>query len=350
MRCLASLLALVLSTSAFAQPTPKMAKKKKNEDKEPVTQTLPLLADPPLVISADTNRLTFQVSPLSNKGLLSQQCRDALKALMQANRGGAIVRLRAFVAGNGDMRRVQQIVSEVFADKKLALPVLTTVQVGALPMAGAQIVLEAVSVDKRVVNPDGVAFFPGARTADLNSAADQLRGAVAASGISPAGVLRVTCFTSSMDGGDAIRSNLASAYPGAALNLMEAQRLPAGRFAICEGAGKLDPGSPAVPGPQFSVIKKPKTVFSGIQMAFGREDMDLRLAFERLNKSLASLDSSSTVVATRFYTMDRSLDQKLSAFSKDLFHRDTLWTEALEIEGLPSLDATVGMDLVAEGQ
>src|SRR5580704_5918706 len=117
MRYLAFLLALVLSSSAFAQPEPKMRKKRKNEDKEPVTQSLPLLAEPPMALSAETGRLTFQVSPLSNKGLLSQQSRDALKSLMQANHGGTIVRLRAFVAGTGDMRRVQQIVSEAFAEK-----------------------------------------------------------------------------------------------------------------------------------------------------------------------------------------------------------------------------------------
>ena len=83
MRSIAILLGLVLAMSLFGQPEPKMAKKKKNEDKEPVTQSLPLLPVPPLVISAETGRLTFQLSPLSSKGLLSQQSRDALKALMQ---------------------------------------------------------------------------------------------------------------------------------------------------------------------------------------------------------------------------------------------------------------------------
>jgi enamine deaminase RidA (YjgF/YER057c/UK114 family) len=329
-----------------------MRKKKKNEDKEPVTQSLPLLAEPPLVVSAETARLTFQLSPLSNKGLLSQQSREALKNLMQANRGGTIVRLRAFVAGTGDMRRVQQIVSEAFGEKKLSLPVLTTVQVGSLPLVGAQVVMEAVSVDKKVLNPDGVVFFPGDRSSNLRAAVAQLSHAVGASGIGPAGILRVTCFASSLDDFEANRSALAASFPGAVLNLMEAQRLPADRSALCEAAGRVEPGQRAVSSAQAAVVKSPKVVFSGIQMAFGREDPDLRLAFERLNKALNSLAGTGSVVDARFYTIsapgDRLLSQKLHLLGRDLFHRDALTSATLEIEGLPSLDASVGMDVIAE--
>jgi hypothetical protein len=244
---------------------------------------------------------------------------------------------------------VQQIVSEAFAEKKLPLPVLSTVQVGSLPLVGAQVVMEAVSVDKKVLNPDGVAFFPGTRTVDLLSAVKQLRNAVGPSGVSPAGMLSVTCFASSLDDNEAARSALAVAFPGAALNLMEAQRLPADRFALCEAAGRVEPGQQAVSSAPSAVVKTPKVVFSGIQMAFGREDADLRLAFERLNKALSSLVRTGGVVAARFYTMDRSLSQKLPLLGRDLFHRDALASATLEIEGLPSLDASVGMDVIAEG-
>src|ERR1700691_6140709 len=89
-------------------------KGKKKTNEEPVTQTLPVLKDPPGAISAETARLVFHVSPLSSKGLLSQQVRDALKALLAENHNATVVKLRAFVAGSGDLRRVQQIVSEVF--------------------------------------------------------------------------------------------------------------------------------------------------------------------------------------------------------------------------------------------
>ena len=92
-----------------------------------MTQVLQLPKDPPSAVVAETARLGFYVSPLSSRGLLSQQVRDALKA-MQRNLGGAnIVKLRAFVAGSGDMRRVQAIVSETFTERRLSLPALSVV-------------------------------------------------------------------------------------------------------------------------------------------------------------------------------------------------------------------------------
>jgi len=82
---------------------PLLAKKKKPEE---ITQTLALPQDPPATVTAETSRLVFHVSPLSAKGLLSQQLRDALKALLKSSGGASIVKLRALVAGSGDLRRV----------------------------------------------------------------------------------------------------------------------------------------------------------------------------------------------------------------------------------------------------
>src|SRR5579862_2345592 len=96
------LIAMLLATLAFAG--------KKNPDD--VTQILELPKDPPMVATGETARLVFHVSPLTAKGLLSQQTRDALKAILKANGGAQVVHLRAFVAGSGDLRRVPQIVSE----------------------------------------------------------------------------------------------------------------------------------------------------------------------------------------------------------------------------------------------
>src|SRR5262249_41155000 len=124
----ALVLALVASLAAQNR------KKKKKDGEEEITQTLPVLKDPPQAIATETSKLIFHVSPLSAKGLLSQQVRDALKNLFQENRGAPIVKLRAFVAGSGDMRRVQQLVSEIFTERKLTLPAVSTIQVGALPM------------------------------------------------------------------------------------------------------------------------------------------------------------------------------------------------------------------------
>src|SRR5271163_59465 len=105
-----------------------------NADKEPPPQTLPVLKDPPAAVVADAARLTFHVSPLSAKGFLTQQTREALQALLRANHGAPMIKLRAFVAGTGDARRVQAIVSEVLTDKKQPLPAVTTILVGELPL------------------------------------------------------------------------------------------------------------------------------------------------------------------------------------------------------------------------
>ena len=40
--------------------------------------------EPPAAVVGETQRLTFHVSPLSAKGLLTQQTRDALKANLDA--------------------------------------------------------------------------------------------------------------------------------------------------------------------------------------------------------------------------------------------------------------------------
>ena len=154
-------LCLLLAAGLLAQK-----RKKKKPDVEPRPQVLEVLPDPPEAIVVETGRLSFQVSPLSDKGLLSQQVRDALKALGRLNHGVPIVKLRAFVAGSGDLRRVKEIVAEELTDRKQALPAVSTIQVGALPMVGAQVVIEAVSSEKKVVNPSGVAFLSAGESAN----------------------------------------------------------------------------------------------------------------------------------------------------------------------------------------
>ena len=75
---------------------PLLAKKKKPEE---ITQTLALPQDPPATVTAETSRLVFHVSPLSAKGLLSQQVRDALKALLKSTGSASIVKLRLVEIG-----------------------------------------------------------------------------------------------------------------------------------------------------------------------------------------------------------------------------------------------------------
>jgi len=69
-----------------------------------------------------------------------------------------VLHIRAFVAGTGDLRRVRDLVSETFTARHQPLPALSLVRAGGLPLAGAQVVLEAVAAGRKDANPNGLAF------------------------------------------------------------------------------------------------------------------------------------------------------------------------------------------------
>jgi hypothetical protein len=327
--------AIVLTlVSLLASNAPAQKNKKKTE--EPVTQTLPLLKDPPSAVAAETDRLIFQVSPLSNKGLLSQQVRDALKALLRDNHGAAIVKLRAFVAGSGDMRRVSTIVSETFTDHKLALPAVSTVEVGALPMEGAQVVMESVAVEKKTVNPNGLAFYSAQPVAQLRPLT---------------GALRATCFLKSLDDLATVRSRVAAAFPGAVVNFVQSQRLGFEAADVCESVARLEtpPAELVVVEKGAALVNTPKIVLTGTQMAFRDTDADLRLAFERLARELQSLGvANRDVFWVSAYPLTRPLEGKVRTMQQEFFSHAAGTT--LLFEGLPSLDATMALDVMAAGR
>jgi hypothetical protein len=270
-------IALVLAVGALAR--------KKNPDDK--TQTLALPADPPMVAIGQTSRLLFSVSPLSNKGLLSQQTRDALKAILKANGGVPVIHLRAFVAGSGDLRRVPQIVSEVFGEKHLPLPSVSVVEVGALPMEGAQVLIEAVSEAKRDVTPGGLTFGVG------SSPELALHGAMP---------LLVTCFVSSLE-----------SIPGA--NVVQMQREPLRAGTICEAVGR------------GGDVKDQRLAFTGTQLALGSGAR----AFERLDKELAG----ARVIEENIY----SLSRRTEGMPKD--------ANIIPVEGVASADGTFAIDAIA---
>lgn len=360
-RFLPILAALSLATGALAQPERKQ-KKPKREDKEPVTQTLPALPDPPSAILAATSTLTYRVSPLSSKGLMTPQTRDALRALIQDNRGATIVKLRAFVTGSGDMRRIAALVSEIFTERKLPLPVVSTIQVGGLPLEGAQVVIESTALDKKAPNPNGVAFFSGQQTKDVRQSLTQLQTAIAAANVAPASVLRATCFLSSLDDAATARSTIAAAYPNAAANVVQLQRLAVEPLAECEAVGRLD-SAPAqsvvllnppslTQSPNYSqiaLVNSPRIVISGTQLTFGNQDADFRLAFGRLQKALEPFGAGfKDVFWSSAYPLSRTALEKLRAIRWDYYDKSRpSASTAVLFEGLPSLDATLALEVIA---
>jgi enamine deaminase RidA (YjgF/YER057c/UK114 family) len=285
-------------------------------------------------VIAETGKLAFHVSPLSGKGLLTQQVHDALKALDRANGGATFVKLRAFVAGTGDMRRVATIVAEDFSVKKMPLPAVTTIQVGALPMEGAQVVIESISQeknDKKTLNPNGLAFFSAQRAPELVAAA-KAQGAV---------IVQVTCFVGDLNQVESARAAAASAFPGAAANFVQLTRLAVEPGISCEGVGRLQkPGN-----------SPPKLVFTGIQMAFGDQEQAFRLAYGRLGRALETLKAGyADTLVMSVYSLNRAVADKAAALASEFLGRSARPAGSTQIvEGLPSLDATVAIELVAAG-
>lgn len=362
--------ALVVSIGA----DPLLAQKKKK--KEEITQTLEVLPDPPSALKVDTNRLTFQVSPLSSKGLLSVQVREAIKALWRLNRGEQIVKLRAFVAGTGDMRRVQQIAAEMFSEKRLPLPVVSTVQVGGLPMEGAAVVIEATSVAKKPANPHGLAFISGqAATAPLTAeltkmpvaplaekSVANLKTALNAAGLGAADTLRVTCFSSSFDDYAAMSAVITREFAGSSINIVQTQRAPQNLVVECEAVARLKRAAPApvkLLSPdglevsknysQVALISAPRLVLTGTQMGFRAQDSDVRLAFDRLKGQLESQGASiSKVVMSSIYPLTNAIMERIRAIRFDFYDRASPPASTmLPFEGLPSVDATFALDVIA---
>jgi enamine deaminase RidA (YjgF/YER057c/UK114 family) len=275
----------------------------------------------PLALPADGTRLSFLAAPLSNHGLLSQQTREALKWMMSQAHGAQFVRVRAFVAGSGDLRRVPQLVSEAFADKHLSLPVVVTLQVGALWLEGAQVQLEATLQQARPVNPSGVSIVAfGAETSEA-----------ALSPFKQAGeLLRATCYVPSVKG-QVLLDGVVWIQP---------QRQPAQTTTWCEGVARLT-------GP--AVTAQP-LVFTGAQMAFSYSEEDARLAYERLEKTLKSANSTlKNAVFLSFYPLSSQLAElarRIGPSYLDGVHRPA-GIRTIVFEGLPSMDGSFAIEAVA---
>ena len=334
-------------------------KKKKDED---VTQTLPSPAELPSAVIADTDRLFYQVTPLSSKGLLSQQTRDALRTLVRQNRGGTVVKLRAFVAGSGDLRRIGELVGETFTERRQPLPALSVVQVGALPLEGAQVVIESTALDKRSVNPDGVAFLSGQATASVTQSLDRLKIALRAGGMEPADVLRATCFLSSLDEHRDAGSLMSAAFPSAAINYVQMQREPVTPASECEAVARLrgHSGEPVRflnpaefdKSPNYSqmaLVTSPKLVISGTQLAFGSQENDIKLAFERLQRALAQMKTGfDRVVMSHVYVTSPAITPRVRSVRAAFYNSaNPPASTLLPFEALPSLDAAFGVDVIA---
>ncbi len=343
--------ALVAAAAVFlldSIASPLQRRKKKQE--EEVTQTLEVPPDPPLVLSAETARLTFSAAPLSPKGLLSQQTRDGLKALISGARGSQFVKIRAYVAGTGDLRRVQSILSDVFTDKHLSLPVLSVVQVGALPLEGAQVQLEATLLDRKKVNPSGI-LFTAVQAASPREAFGQISDSLSQAGVAPADLLRLTCAVTGAPMIQESRDLALARFPKALFVVVQSMRLATEPAAACDATVRLP--NPVEQGVRFFpsavAVSAPKLAFAGSQLAFRYQEADARLAFQRLEKTLQSAGSSlKQAVVLNVYPLSPQLADLVRKVRPDFL--DSAHPPAgysLPFEGLPSMDASFGLEAIA---
>lgn len=336
-------------------------KQKKKKGDEDLTQTLPSAREAPSAVTGATDRLIFQTSPMSAKGLLSQQTRDALRSLIHSTHNLPVIKLRAFVSGSGDMRRVQEIMGEIFAEKHLALPALSVVQVGALPMEGAQVIIEAIAEDKKTVNPNGIAFISGQAAASVEQSLAKVEVALKAAGMQPSDTLRATCFLSSIEASHTARSAMGTVFAGAALNFVQMQREPVTPAAECEAVARLrSPASaslsfmnppdldPSTAYSQIVLVTTPRLVFTSTQLGFGRQEGDVKLAFERLRRALASVNARFDNVAMSYVYLSGAMGDRVRAVRSGFYSSSKPPASTLlPFEGLPSLDASFGVDVVA---
>lgn len=300
-----------------------------------------------MALAADTEGLDFHISPLLKTGGLGAQIRLSLNNLIRDTKGETIIKLRAFVAGAGDARRVQAETAAIFTEHKLPLPVLSIVQVGGLGQEAAQVVIEAVVSTRRSVNPNGLAFFVGQTGSSFNDAVGRLKQNVERAAIPADHVVSCTCFTSRIDNYDSTRGAIQAAFPQAGITVVEAVRDPLNDVSTCQAIGQLNEKptqGPVVvlPKERAVLVNSRQLVFTGLQLTFGSFLDDAHESFSRLQRVASAVAAEEAPVEVNAFSINvyaGSALQKSTAVPPSTFTAQT-------IEGLPSVDATGGLEAV----
>lgn len=320
------------------------SQRKKNE--EPKPQILPLPPELPMALEAETETLDFHISPLMRSGGLASQIRQSLGDLIRDTHGETIVKLRAFVAGAGDARRVQAEAAEMFTEHKLPLPVLSVLQVGALGDEAAKVVIEAVVATHKTVNPNGLAFVTGQTGSTLKEAVDKLASSVKAVGVAPESLLTTTCFTSVIENYGATQASLLSVFPKTSVNIVQALRDPPNDASMCEAIGQLsqkpDKDVVFVNEHRAILVDARQLIFTGMQLTFGSFLDDAQQSFQRLQRAARAFGKADVAVEVNAYSLNAyagSALRKMTSFPPNTF---TLQ----RVEGLPAIDASAGIEAI----
>jgi hypothetical protein len=324
-----------------------LARQHKKHDDEPKTEVMPLPPQLPMALAADTQTLDFHISPLLGTGGLDAQIRRSLNDLIRDTHGETIIKLRAFVSGAGDARRVGAETGQIFTDHKLPLPVVSIVQVGALGGESAEVVIEAVVATKRDINPNGLAFFSGQSAPSFRQAAERLAESARAASVPAGHVLTCTCFASILGDYASMRAALQSEFPNSAINIVQPLREPGDGAATCEAVGQLS--APPRNGPvewlskaRATLVNSPQLVFTGLQLTFGNYLDDAHEAFLRLERAVSAVQPVEAPVEIDAFALD---SYAAAALSKTTTAPPATFTVE-SVEGLPAIDASAGIEAV----
>lgn len=300
-----------------------------------------------MALAADTEGLDFHISPLLKTGGLGTQIRQSLNDLLRDTRGETIIKLRAFVAGAGDARRVQAEATQIFTEHKLPLPVLSILQVGGLGEETAQVVIEAVVATRRMVNPHGLAFLVGETGSSFEDALDKLKRTSDGITLPRDHVVSCTCFTSRIENYQATRAAVQTAFPKTAITVVQAVRDPLNDVSTCQAIGQLTEApsdAPVVllPKERAVLVNSPQLVFTGLQLTFGSFLDDAHESFSRLQRSASAVDTEETPVEVNAFSINTYAG---SALQKSTAVPSSTFTAQL-VEGLPAVDATGGLEAV----
>lgn len=326
---------------AFVQ----LALTKDKHDQPP--KPLPLPPQLPVAVAAETRSLEFHISSLLAKGGLGAQIRKSLSDLIHETRGERVIKLRAFVSGAGDVRLVSDQAAQIFTQHKLPLPVVSIVQVGALGDSAAEVVIEAVVETKRVLNPNGLAFFSGQRAPSFGQTVDRLSQSLQLASVASNDVLSCTCFVPVLANTASLRSALAKAFPASLVILVQPLRQPENNESMCEAVARLS----AAPrnGPvevlkdaRASLVTSPQVVFTRLQLSFGTYLDDAHQALARLGRDASGAQPVQGPVSINIFALDR---YAASALLRVASAPQTIFT-VQTVEGLPAIDASAGIEAV----
>lgn len=298
------------------------------------------------IVSGETSHLLFRSAPLRG-GSTGRQIDDAVKELKKS---GQPIKLRVFATPAAEPKAVNEAITKAFPANMR--PVVSVIQIARLPDAAASVLLEAVLTTATVSNPNGLAFISGQLSqAPSGPIAPLVERSVAnlnmiAAGIEvqPEDVLRVNCYTSSLDDHAQVRAAVLAGFAKADVSIMQIQRAPANQFVECDAVARLNtkptqavrlinPTQAAFA--QAAVVNAPRILFTGAFSSTSTDDAGVR----------AALTNLQNVVQSAKATMDHVV--YVSAYPGNQALLDKFRT--LRFEVLVRSNAPASTNLVFEG-